>query len=54
MRRGCCEISGINGPAGHDDLLVYPLYLPLQVEIELEDLLGHTPTADRVAEAPAI
>jgi len=46
-------MSGISGSACHDDLLVYPLYLPLQIEIGLEDLLGETPTADRVAEAPA-
>jgi len=51
MQRG--EKSDISGSASHDDLLVYPLYLPLQIEIGLEDLLGETPTADRVAEAPA-
>jgi hypothetical protein len=41
------------GSAVEGDLLVYPSYLAVQVEIDLEDLLRQAPAANRVAEGLA-
>jgi hypothetical protein len=46
------ELGYCFGSAVHDDLLVYPFYLAVQVEVALEYLLRQAPAFDRVASIP--
>ena len=45
---GHCFASAVKG-----DLLVYPFYLTVQVEVGLEDFLRQAPASNRVAESMA-